>query len=84
MIGRAFSGKKTIANAMKEVLGNDVAIFNLDDIIREAIEYISPTKQDESVHIDPKAKGKKAVKDEPVNVDIFEGKNSAQYKSLAQ
>lgn len=84
LVGRAYSGKKTIASQLKEVLGNDVAILNLDDIIKEAIEYISPKKQDESVTVDPKAKGKKGAKEEPVHVDIFEGKNSAQYKSYAQ
>lgn len=68
---------------MKDVLGNDVAVLNLDDIIKEAIEYISPKKTDESVTVDPKAKGKKGAKDEPVHVDIFEGKNTQQYKSIA-
>jgi dephospho-CoA kinase len=77
LVGRAYSGKKTIAQAMKEILGNDVAILNLDDIIREAIEYISPKKQDESVVIDPKAKGKRGAIQETVHVDIFEGKNTA-------
>ena len=69
---------------MKEVLGGDIQVLNLDDMIKEALEYISPKKQDESVAVDPKAKGKKGQKEEPVHVDIFEGKNSAQYKSLAQ
>jgi len=32
--------------------------------------------------IDPKAKGKKAA--EPIITDIFEGKNTTQYKSIAQ
>lgn len=44
---------------MKEVLGGDIQVLNLDDIIKEALEYISPKKQDESVAADPKAKGKK-------------------------
>lgn len=84
LIGRAHSGKKTIAAQLKEVLGSDVAILNLDDMIREAIEYITPKKQDESVIVDPKAKGKKGAKEEPVHVDIFEGKNTVQYKAFAQ
>lgn len=83
LVGRAYSGKKTVAQALREVLGNDVAILNLDDIIKEAIDYISPKKQDESVVVDPKAKGKRGTKEETVHVDIFEGKNSAQYKSYA-
>jgi phage terminase large subunit-like protein len=59
---------------MQEVLGPDVAILHIDEIIKEAYDYISPKKQDESVVIDPKAKGKKVV--EQVVTDIFEGKNT--------
>lgn len=82
VVGRAFSGKKTVAKQIQEMLGSEVVVLHMDEIIKEAIEYISPKKQDESVIIDPKAKGKK--KEEPVVNDIFEGKNTAQYKSLAQ
>lgn len=66
---------------MQEVLGSDVTILHIDEIIKEAYEYISPKKQDESVMIDPKAKGKKVV--EQVITDIFEGKNTSNYKSIA-
>jgi hypothetical protein len=67
---------------MQEILGSDVAILHIDEIIKEAYDYISPKKQDESVIIDPKAKGKKVV--EQVITDIFEGKNTVNYKSIAQ
>lgn len=63
------------------MLGADVSVLHMDEIIKEAIEYISPKKQDDSVVIDPKAKNKK--KEEPVVTDIFEGKNTLQYKSIA-
>ena len=53
-------------------------LFHIDEIIREAIEYISPKKQEEAP-VDPKAKGKK-VAAEPIFVDIFEGKNTTIYK----
>jgi hypothetical protein len=77
LMGRAFSGKKTVATHLKEQLGNEVAVLHIDEVIKEAVEYISPKKVDESVVVDPKAKGKAKGKEEPVNVDIFEGKNTA-------
>ena len=71
LLGRAFSGRKTVAKQMQDVLGQDVAILHIDEIIKEAIEYISPKKVDESVVVDPKAKGKaKGKADEAVVVDV--------------
>lgn len=58
---------------MQEQLGPDVVIFNMNDIIKEAIDYISPKKTEEVV-VDPKAKGKGKLAEQVV-VDIFEGKN---------
>jgi dephospho-CoA kinase len=49
LLGRANSGKKTVAKQLKEVLGPDVAIMNIDEMVREAIEYISPKKAEEQV-----------------------------------
>lgn len=83
MLGSAFSGKKTIAKQLQENLGADVVIFNINDIIKEAIDYISPKKAEEVV-VDPKAKGKGKAVLEAAVVDIFEGKNVAKYKSTAQ
>lgn len=60
-----------------------MSILHIDEIIKEAIEYISPKKVDESVVVDPKAKGKGKGKEEPVITDIFEGKNTVQYKAIA-
>jgi hypothetical protein len=85
LLGRAFSGRKTVAKQMQDVLGQEVAILHIDEIIKEAIEYISPKKVDESVVVDPKAKGKaKGKADEAAVVDIFEGKKTDSYKLFAQ
>lgn len=49
------------------------------------MEYISPKKVDESVIVDPKAKGKaKGKAEEAVVTDIFEGKKTDDYKKFAQ
>ena len=60
ILGRAFSGKKTIANMLVEKYGGEknVRVFNMDEIIKEALDYITPKKVDEAV-VDPKAKAKK-------------------------
>jgi len=65
---------------MQELLGNEVTILNIEEIIKEAFEYINPKKAEESVINDPKLKGKGSKLIEPVIVDIFEGKNTAHYK----
>jgi len=54
--------------------------LNIEEIIKEAFEYINPKKAEESVINDPKLKGKGSKLIEPVIVDIFEGKNTAHYK----
>ena len=79
--GSAFSGKKTVAKQLQEILGTDVIIFNINDIVKEAIDYINPKKVEEVV-VDPKAKGKKPAT-EVVAVDIFEGKNVQKYKQIS-
>lgn len=48
-------------------------MLHIDEIIKEAMDYISPKKVEEAP-VDPKAKGKKLA--EPVHIDIFEGKNT--------
>ena len=50
-----------------------MVVFNINDIVKEALDYINPKKPEEVV-VDPKAKGKKSVT-EVAAVDIFEGKN---------
>lgn len=52
----------------------------MDEILREALQYVSPDKKEEVV--DPKAKGKgKAA--EPVHVDVFAGLDTTEYKDIA-
>jgi len=85
VLGRAFSGKKTIAKVIQEQVGQDVAVLHIDEIIKEAIEYIAPKKVDESLDqkVDTKSKAKGKQKEEPVITDIFEGKNTVAYKQIA-
>ena len=82
LLGRANSGKKTVAKQLKEVLGPDVAIMNIDEMVREAIEYISPKKAEEQVQDSKPKKGAKQAA-EPTSVDIFEGKDTTSYKAIA-
>ena len=71
---------------MQEVLGNDVAVLHIDEVIKEAIEYITPKPEDDSLDkkADPKAKAKPKKGEEPVVTDIFEGKDVVKYKEIAQ
>lgn len=50
ILGRAFSGKKTIASSIQEKFGGEknIKLFNMDEIIKEALDYITPKKVDEA------------------------------------
>jgi hypothetical protein len=80
LMGKAFSGKKTTAQMIKEHLGDQINLFVMEDIIREAFNYVNPEKKEEVP--DPKTKGKGKAQD-PVNVDIFSGQDVETYKDLA-
>ena len=54
----------------------------MDEIIKEALDYITPKKVDEAA-LEAAKKAKKGKQDEVVNVDIFEGKHTGEYKKLA-
>ena len=90
ILGRAFSGKRTIAKQIQEKVGDkSITIFSMDDIIQEALEYVAPKKVDDSAadlkKVDKKkqpAKGA-AADDTNVSTDKFEGKNSEEYKAIA-
>ena len=60
ILGRAFSGKKTIAVELQAKYGGDkkIKIFNMDEVIREALDYITPKKIDEAA-IEAAKKAKK-------------------------
>lgn len=80
LIGKAHSGKKTQAKMIVDNLGAEkVQIFDMGEIIREAVAYIDPNKQTEEV-VDPKAKGKGKAPEAPV--DPFAGKDTTLYKEI--
>lgn len=55
----------------------------MDEILKEALDYINPKKVPEVPVVDPKAKGKAPVAAVVVPTDIFEGKDNAAYKKIA-
>ena len=60
----------------------NVRIFNMDDVIKEALDYITPKKVDEAA-LEAQKKAKKGKVEEVVNVDAFEGKHPKKYKEIA-
>jgi len=54
----------------------------MDEVIKEALDYITPKKVDEAA-LEAAKKGKKGKAEEVVNVDAFEGKQVDDYKKLA-
>ena len=54
----------------------------MNDIIKEALDYITPKKVDEAA-LAAAAKSKKGKQEEVVPVDIFEGKHPGEDKKLA-
>lgn len=87
ILGRAFSGKKTVAKQIQDQYGGpqNVKIWNMDDIIIEAIEYVTPKKVDEvaAAEASKKAPARKGKQEEIVPVDIFEGRDTTEYKRIA-
>ena len=77
---------------LQEKIGDkNLCIFDMDVIIAEALEYVTPKKVDEST-IDPKAKqekgkkpgGKGTIEDTTIMTDKYEGRNTEEYKAVAQ
>ena len=54
----------------------------MDEVIKEAPDYITPKKVDEAA-LEAQKKAKKGKQEEVVNVDIFEGKSIEEYKKIA-
>jgi len=83
LLGRAFSGKKTISKQIQGIFGDkNIRVFDMDEIVKEALDYINP-KKPEPVPEKP-VKGKRPNKQEEVVVtDPFEGKNTVEYKEVA-
>ena len=58
-------------------------LFNMSEILREALVYVSKPDAKEEV-VDPKAKGGKPAKGEPAQAaDSFAGLDTTQYKEIA-
>ena len=55
----------------------------MDEVIREALDYITPKKVDEAA-LEALKKAKRVIVKEVVNVDICEGKHPDEYKRLAK
>ena len=55
----------------------------MDEIIKEALDYITPKKVDEAAAAEAAKKAKKGKQEEVTNVDIFEGKHPEDFKNLA-
>jgi len=79
LMGKAQSGKKTQAQLLTEEYGDKLTIFNMEEIIREALSYVDPGAKEEAA--DPKAKGKGKPADAPS--DAFAGLDTEQYKEIA-
>jgi len=54
----------------------------MDEILKEALDYINPKKVAETPIVDPKAKGKPPAPAAVVPTDIFEGKDVSEYKKI--
>lgn len=77
--GKAFSGKKTQAKMIIDHFGGKVTLFDMTEIVREALGYVDPNAQKEEV-ADPKAKGKKPADEK---LDPFAGQDTTVYKEIA-
>lgn len=84
ILGRPFSGKKTIASMLVEKYGGEknIRVFNMDEIIKEALDYVTPKKVDEAA-LEAQKKAKKGKVEEVTSVDVFEGKHPREYKRIA-
>lgn len=54
----------------------------MDEVIKEALDYITPKKVDEAA-LEAAKKAKKGKVEEVTNADIFEGKHTDDYKKIA-
>ena len=47
VIGRAYSGKSTQAKALQRMLGDKVTLFDMGQVVREALAYVDPSQAKE-------------------------------------
>ena len=55
-MGKAYSGKKTQVQAIKDKFGTKIQTFNMDEIIREALKFAEQNRAVKEEVPDPKAK----------------------------
>lgn len=79
LIGKAYSGKKTVAQSVVDELGN-ITVFDMSEVLREALGFVSVEKKEEAVDQKAKGKGKAA---EAAPTELFVGQDTTFYKEIA-
>ena len=59
VLERAYSGKLTQAKELQKALGDKVTLFDMGQVVKEALAYVDPNQAKEE-QADPKAKKAKA------------------------
>jgi hypothetical protein len=83
-LGKSYSGKKTHAQMLMDKVGaSHVNIFDMGELIREALVYIDPGQQKDEA-ADPKAKkGAKGAPTDTGGADKYAGMDTTKYKECA-
>lgn len=68
---------------MEKLGANAITLFNMGEIIREALVYIDPNQNKEEA-VDPKAAKQKAKAPEATPTDKYAGQDTTKYKELAE
>jgi adenylate kinase family enzyme len=78
ILGSTFAGKKTLAKQIQQAYGgSNLKLFQMEDVIREALEYVTPKRNEEAAAHDPKAKKPVAKgKEEEKSTALFDGKDT--------
>jgi hypothetical protein len=68
---------------LNEKLGGKLTEFNMQEILREALNFAKPPKEEA---VDPKAKGGKGkpAQNEASAADLFAGKDTSAYKTISE
>ncbi len=83
LLGRRYAGKRTIAKFIQEYFQNRVKLFKMDDLIKEAVEYINPKPVQNDTALSKKGPApKKGGAEEPQFVDIYAGQDTKEYKEI--
>jgi len=68
---------------LKDEYGDKLHVFNMDDVVREALAYVIQTRTPKEEAPDPKAKGGKGKEKVEAPVEMFAGKDTVAYKEVA-